>query len=385
MQPPRPTPSLELIDDHGRPTSLSAFRGRWLVLAPAMTLCRETCPLTTGTLMELTDALQRDGLAGRGAVAEVTVDPWRDTPARLRVYRRLTGVNFRLLTGTPAQISRIWRYFGVYYRRVPQGSPPDIDWMTHRPEKFDVQHTDGVFILDPSGRERVADEGMAQPASALVGGLRRLLDPEGRRDLAHPQFPWTAVEVLDALDRLMGRPVLRNASQPHATELASEGDAPAAAAALQSRGRLARNPVALDGLRAQAGQLLGGPGALAARLRSLRGEPVVLNAWASWCPPCRAEFPIFAADSRDYGNEVAFLGVDTDDTPGAARSFLAGERVDYPSYQATTGSLDGLAPVQGTPTTIFIDAAGRVIYTHPGPYESRQALEGDLDHYSLGD
>ncbi len=208
---PRPVPPLGLIDEHGRPTSLAAFRGKWVVFAPSMTLCHEVCPITTGAFMQLTAQLRHAGLGNRVLVAEVTVDPWRDTPTRLRAYRRLTGADFTLLTGTQAEIRRLWKFFGVYYERVPQGNPPDIDWLTHKPETFDVQHTDGLFILDPAGRERMADEGMAGVDGRLSAALRRLLDREGLENLAHPQAPWTAGQVFDDVGELMSGKVTATA------------------------------------------------------------------------------------------------------------------------------------------------------------------------------
>src|SRR6185437_2966436 len=217
VQPARPLPPMELVDEQGRATSLSSFRGRWLVLAPAMTSCREVCPLTTAVLDGLGGELRREGLAGRVAVAEVSVDPWRDTPARLRAYRHLTGASISLLTGTPAELHRLWSFLGVFYEQVRAGPSPAIDWLTHRHETFDVQHTDGVFILDPAGRERVAGEGMAAPGPALPRALGRMLDAEGRRNLAHAQSPWTAAEVLADLSRLSGvrvRESLKDALPP---------------------------------------------------------------------------------------------------------------------------------------------------------------------------
>ena len=89
------------------------------------------------------------------------------------------------------------------------------------------------------------------------------------------------------------------------------------------RQELAGSPAPLASLHRQAGQLLGGPTALAARLRALRGYPVVINAWASWCGPCREEFSLFASASARYGRRVAFLGADTNDSAGDARTFLS--------------------------------------------------------------
>ena len=167
---PREVPALPLISSSGRTTSLGAWRGKWVILAPSMTLCHEVCPMTTGVLEEVQNHLRRAGLEHRVVVATVTVDPWRDSPFRLRAYRRLTGVNFSQLTGTQAEIRRLWKFFGVAYQRVPQGHPPDVDWLTHKPETFDVNHTDALFLIDPAGQERIADNGMPQ----ITGRLSRL-------------------------------------------------------------------------------------------------------------------------------------------------------------------------------------------------------------------
>jgi cytochrome c biogenesis protein CcmG/thiol:disulfide interchange protein DsbE len=147
---------------------------------------------------------------------------------------------------------------------------------------------------------------------------------------------------------------------------------------------LAGSPAALAALHSQSGQLLGSAPALAARIRSLRGYPIVLNAWATWCPDCVAEFKMFAAASAAYGRRVAFLGADTDDSPGDARSFLAANSVGYPSYQTTDSELSPWAVIEGLPTTIFINAAGKVVHVQSGEYFAQGALNGDIQTYALG-
>src|SRR5947207_6312360 len=149
LQRPRPVPPMRLIDSSGKAFPTTQWRGKWVVLAPSLTLCHEVCPMTTAALNQIRQTLDRRGLAKQVAVAEVTVDPWRDTPGRLRAYRGLSNAGFQLLTGTETEIKRMWKFFGVYYARVPQGKPADVDWMTGRPEIFDVEHTNAVFLIDP--------------------------------------------------------------------------------------------------------------------------------------------------------------------------------------------------------------------------------------------
>ncbi len=164
--------------------------------------------------------------------------------------------------------------------------------------------------------------------------------------------------------------------------LARAPRAPASAAA--TRRLLRGSPPRLAALHAQSGRVLGSERALAARVRALRGYPIVVNAWASWCTECVAEFKLFAAASAQYGRHVAFLGADTDDTAGDARAFLARHPVSYPSYQAQESQLGGLVPggIPGLPTTVYIDAAGRVTHVQVGRYSTQGALDADVQQYT---
>jgi cytochrome oxidase Cu insertion factor (SCO1/SenC/PrrC family)/thiol-disulfide isomerase/thioredoxin len=166
--------------------------------------------------------------------------------------------------------------------------------------------------------------------------------------------------------------------------LAAAPGGPASAAAIERE--LAGSPAPLAALHRQADQLLGGEPALAERIRALRGYPIVINAWGSWCEPCRAEFGLLAVAAARYGRQVAFLGADVNDDPGDARAFLAQHPVSYPSYQMSSAELAGIVPsgIVGTPTTIFLSRAGGLAYVHTGQYESQGALDGDIETYALG-
>lgn len=154
------------------------------------------------------------------------------------------------------------------------------------------------------------------------------------------------------------------------------------AAALRSE--LAGSPPALTALHAQQNRLLsGGLHAFRARLSQVRGAPTVVNVWASWCIPCRAEFPLFQLASARLGRRVAFLGVDTLDAVADARTFLAKFPVSYPSYEDPSGAIArSLSPAQGVPITVFINRAGQVTYFHQGAYPSEVDLVGDVNRYA---
>jgi protein SCO1/2 len=201
----RPVPSVPLLAEGGRQVSLADFRGRVVVLSPVLTLCHEVCPLTTGAFLTMQRAVRDAGLAKRVVFAEISVDPWRDSPARLRAFARTTGIQFTLLTGTQPNLRRFWRFFGVAFFKTAQGTPPDIDWWTRKPETFDVAHSDGLFFIDEHGRLRIAVLGMPNLHGRLVAPLRRLLSDKGLGNLAHPEVPWTVPQALDDLSFLVGR------------------------------------------------------------------------------------------------------------------------------------------------------------------------------------
>jgi thiol-disulfide isomerase/thioredoxin len=157
--------------------------------------------------------------------------------------------------------------------------------------------------------------------------------------------------------------------------------APKLAGAAAVNEDLTGSPPPLMALHQEADQLLGSESALAARIRALRGYPIVINAWASWCAPCRSEFGLFASASARYGRQVAFLGADTDDAAGDARTFLAQHHVSYPSYQTSTAGLSRLAVIEGLPTTIFVGPAGQVVYVHTGQYDAQGTLDQDISSY----
>jgi cytochrome c biogenesis protein CcmG/thiol:disulfide interchange protein DsbE len=149
---------------------------------------------------------------------------------------------------------------------------------------------------------------------------------------------------------------------------------------------LAGSPAPLAALHAQADKLLpGGTDAYEKRIAALKGYPVVANVWASWCGPCRFEFPVLQKLSARYGKRVAFLGVNSQDSDDTAASYLEEAPVSYPSYTDPDKKIaDSIGATLGLPDTAFYDSTGKLVYLKQGPYAHDSELEEDVRHYALG-
>jgi protein SCO1/2 len=210
----RPTPqTVLLVDEHGRAVSLAALRGKVVVLAPFLSLCQDECPLVTGAFISLQRDLRAAGLAHRVVFVEATVDPNRDTVARLAAYQKEFGADWDLWTGTRANIAAFWKPFGVEYQMVPEEQPPKTDWYTGQPLTYDVDHTDGYILISTTGRERYVDASAPNEKGALDPKLRGLLNGGGVHDLQNPQAPdWTTADALTSITWLLGTSVPASSS-----------------------------------------------------------------------------------------------------------------------------------------------------------------------------
>jgi cytochrome c biogenesis protein CcmG, thiol:disulfide interchange protein DsbE len=146
------------------------------------------------------------------------------------------------------------------------------------------------------------------------------------------------------------------------------------------------SPAPLAGLHDRADQLVGGgPAAFESLLTRLRGYPVVINKWASWCVPCQSEFPAFQKAAVTYGRRVAFVGVNGKDKNRSAAQFLKKFPVTYPSYTDPAESIArAIHASTYYPLTVFISASGKPVFTHAGSYTTAGALERDIRFYLFG-
>lgn len=104
------------------------------------------------------------------------------------------------------------------------------------------------------------------------------------------------------------------------------------------------------------------------RLSDLRGTPVVINFWASWCSSCRQEAAVLRRAAAGTAGRVRFLGVDILDTDAAARAYAAGSPGNYPVGPALVGGMAAFGVV-APPETFFLDSGGRVLGRVSGPID----------------
>ena len=120
----------------------------------------------------------------------------------------------------------------------------------------------------------------------------------------------------------------------------------------------------------------------AVKLSDFRGKPVVLNFWASWCPPCKAEMPDFQKEFEAQGNHVQFLIINmtdgTQETVATASAYVAQQGYTFPVYYDTASSAAMAYGIRSIPTTFFIDAQGYAVAQATGAID-RATLQKGID------
>jgi protein SCO1/2 len=157
LAPSQPAAPFTLTDQDGKPFSLAQARGQAVALYFGFTHCKDVCPQTLALLGKARENAHLSPAQQR--IVMITVDPAHDSPAALRSFFRRVGVKATGLTGTPAQLQRVYRAYGIAVQ----------------PQKRDIVHTDVIFLIDANGRivETLAPE---TPVKDIAADLRTVLD-----------------------------------------------------------------------------------------------------------------------------------------------------------------------------------------------------------------
>lgn len=293
-------PPFSLTDQDGGVFDSRFIPGHDLVIAAFNTTCHQTCPLYTALFFQL----QRHLPPGVSLV-EVTTDPANDTPQALHTYAQSIGAGWTFATGTQDQLSAFWKPFGV---SLASG---------------DV-HISTLALVDRHGYVRLVYRGVPDIGHDVPPDLVTSLSAAGLSELASGGDGWGSADVLSALLTITGPEV----------------------------------PVASAGGAAPAFDLASTAGSNVS-LASLAGRPLVINFWASYCPPCRAEMPMLQRLVAGQAS-VRLVLVDEGDGRDTATRFLAEVGITQPTLLDSDLSVGHQYGAIALPTTVFVRADGTI-------------------------
>jgi cytochrome oxidase Cu insertion factor (SCO1/SenC/PrrC family) len=310
-------PPFALQDQEGRAFDNAAAAGQDLVIAAFHTTCHQTCPLYTALFFQL----QRK-LPGGVRLVEVTTDPATDTPAALRSYAQSIGAGWTFATGSADALATFWKPFGV---ELATGD----------------SHVSTLALVDRHGYVRLVYRGVPDVGHDLPPQLVTSLGAEGLHELGSGGDGWGSADVLQALLTITGP--IAPVSQPG-------GRAPAFTLA------------STDGDRVSLG--------------SLAGRPLVINFWAHYCPPCRAEMPMLQRVMEGQSSAQLVL-IDEGDSRQAAVDFLRSVGVTAPSLLDADISVGHAYGAIALPTTVFVGVDGTIVSRQLGQLDER-VLDAEL-------
>ena len=318
LPPPRDSaPDFALTDQHGRPTSISQYRGKAVVLSFNDDVCQDLCTLLA---QDVAAAAADLGTAAKNVVfLSVNVNPLHTSVKDVKTWTDSHGLgaaaNWVFATGTARHLAQAADQFHV---------PVTLDPKTH-----EAVHGTELFFIDPAGKEAALGQFGTQSANTAL--------------FAHAM----AQMAVDLLPRAARRPV------------AGPSDSAEPGVALN-------NPAPGFNL-----PQMNNPASDASLART-KGEYTVVNFWASTCSACRREMPDLQKAHRTLGDSVAFLGIDVADPAGPAAAFAKKSGVTYPLLADANGTAAGAYRIPGLPFTAIIGPDGTLLVRHPGTFSAEQ-------------
>lgn len=295
----------DLVDQSGLQFNPQTTAGKDLVIAAFNTTCHETCPLYTALFFQL-----QQHLPAGVTLAEITTDP-SDTPSKLTDYAHRINAPWTFATGGTDALTSFWKSFGV------QLASGDV-------------HVSTLALVDRHGYVRLVYRGVPDIGGAIPPSLITGLSVQGLRELASGGDGWGAPDVLQALVTIAG---------PEQPAPAVSGRAPAFT--------------------------LTGTDGHQVTLASLAGKPAVINFWASYCPPCRAEMPLL---QKLVGQQTGarLVLVDEGDSSQSAHDFLSSLGIKQPALLDSNLGVGHAYGAIALPTTVFVRADGTIAARHIG-------------------
>ncbi|HEY8796848.1 MAG TPA: redoxin family protein [Candidatus Dormibacteraeota bacterium] len=304
-------PAFSLQDQQGRPFDSSTTAGSDLVIAAFHTTCHQTCPLYTALFFQLQKHLPPGVL-----LAEVTTDPGTDTPSVLDSYSKGIGASWTFATASADALAAFWKPFGV---QLATGD----------------SHVSTLALVDRHGYVRLVYRGVPDVGSDIGPGLVNTLGAEGLKELASHGDGWGAGSVLESLLTITG---------PEQVAPGGGGRAPGFSL------------VSTDGSRIA--------------LADLAGHPMVINFWASYCPPCRAEMPLLQR-RVSAATGVRLVLINEGDSNQGARDFLISTGIQQAALLDSNLSVGRAYGVVPLPTTVFVRADGTIAGRQVGELDDR--------------
>lgn len=299
-------PAFNLVDQADNPFNLQSASGKALVIAAFHTTCHETCPIYTALFFQLSK-----GIHPGVTLAEVTTDPSTDTPAVLADYAHRIGAAWTFATGSPNALTAFWKPFGV------ELATGDV-------------HVSTLALVDRHGYVRLVYRGVPDIGRSMPPELIPTLSAQGLHELVSGGDGWGAPDVLQALLTIAG---------PSVPAPSAGGTAPAF--------RLSST----DGSQVS--------------LVDLAGKPAVINFWATYCPPCRAEMPLLQNRVGPQSG-VRLVLVNEGESSQAARDYLNALGLHDPSLLDSDLSVGHAFGAIALPTTVFVRADGTISARHIG-------------------
>jgi len=295
-----PMPAFQLFDQAGVSMDLQSLAGKDVVIGAFHTNCHETCPLYTALFMQLAKRIPPSV-----TLLEVTTDPQTDTPAVLAAYAKQIGATWTFATGTETGVAAFWKPFAV------ELSTGDT-------------HTSTLALIDRHGFIRLVYRGVPKVGNDIAPPLVTSLSGQGLAELGSGGDGWGTPDVLQALATIAG---------PESTQGSGGGKASPFAM------------TATDGTKVTLADLL--------------GKPLVINFWATYCPPCKEEMPLLERLVSPSSGARLVL-VDEGDSSAGARAFLDDLGINQTALLDSDLSVGRAYGLSALPMTVFVRADGTI-------------------------